>query len=188
MIPKLAMNGKDWKTLSSKIVYGNSFLRIREDDVVRPNGVRAPYYVLERQPFSIIIPLTKKDETYLVCQYRYPVKRYSWEFPMGNADGRSALETAKAELKEETGLKAKKYHQIGSFFVANGHSNQRAHVFIAQQLVEGKAEPEQNEFLEVKKMPIKKVGEMISKAEILDAPTIVAYHLLENFQPTPGVG
>ena len=175
------MNERKWKTLSSRIVYRNPFFRIREDDVVRPNGIRAPYFVLERESFSIIIPLTKRGETYLVGQYRYPVKKYSWEFPMGLVEGKSPLETAKIELREETGLRAGKFCQIGSFYVANGHSNQRAYVFVAQDLTEGEPEPEENEFLEIKKISLKEMGEMIKKGEILDGPTIVAYHFLEGY-------
>lgn len=178
MIPKLTMNGENRQTLSSKIVYSNPFMRIREDDVIRPNGVRAPYFVLERGQFSIIIPLTKKNEIYLVGQYRYAVDFYSWEFPMGFVEGLKPLAIARQELKEETGLIAKKWDLLGKFHVAPGHSSQKAYVFVAQDLVEGEKEPEENEFLEVKKVSLNQVGEMIKKGKILDGPTIVAYHFL----------
>lgn len=173
------MSGKKWRMLSSKTVYKNPFMKIRKDKVVRPNGVAAPYYVLDRpSSFSIIIPLDKNLKTYLVGQYRYPTNFYSWEFPMGGVSGLSPLKMAKRELKEETGLLAKKWQKIGQFQVAPGHCSQEAFVFVACELKQGEPEPEENEFLEVKKMSIKRVGEMIAEGKILDGPTIVAYHLL----------
>jgi len=175
------MNGKKWKTLSSKIVYKNPFMKIREDEVIKPNGKASPFYVLDRfSPFSIIIPLEDDLKTYLVGQYRYSTKYYSWEFPMGGVINLSPLAIAKQELKEETGFSAKRWERLGKFQVSPGHASQEGFVFLAQDLKEGEPEPEENEFLEVKKMSIKKVGEMIKKGEILDGPTIIAYHLLEQ--------
>ena len=185
------MSGKQWETLSSKIAYKNPFMKIREDSVVRPNGKVAPFYVLDRfGPFSIIIPLENNLTTYLVGQYRYSTQYYSWEFPMGGVIGLSPLAIAKQELKEETGFSAKKWQQLGKFQVSPGHSSQLGFVFLAQDLKEGDPEPEENEFLEIKKMPIQKVDEMIKKQEILDGPTIIAYHFLEQHLQieTPGVG
>lgn len=176
------MSGRKWQRLSSKIVHQNPYMRLREDDVVRPNGVRAPYWVLEKGPFSIIIPLTEKDETYLVGQYRYAVSVYSWEFPMGFVKGREPLAMAKQELKEETGLTAKKWDLVGKFHVSPGYSGESAYVFLAKDLNQGEREPEENEILEVKKLSLSVVGAMIKKAEILDGPTIVAYHMFQANQ------
>lgn len=169
-----------WQTLGKKLVYKNPFMRMVEYDVVRPNGTRAPYYVLDRgAPFAIIIPLSKTGKTYLVGQYRYASNFYSWEFPMGAVAGLTPLKMAKQELREETGLTAKKWQKIGQFYVANGHTNQEAFVFVACDLKQGEPEPEENEFLEIKKMPLERVGEWIRKGKIRDGPTITAYHFLE---------
>lgn len=172
---------KGWNTLSSKLIHENPFMRLVAYDVVRPNGYRGPYYVLERTDYAMIIPLTEKNETYLVGQYRYPIKKYSWEFPSGSVIGKSQRETARIELEEETGIHASKWTLIGRFCGAPGHNRQKTKVFVAQDLIQKKAQPEQNELLEIKKLPIVQVGEMIVQGKIIDGPTICAYHLLEVY-------
>ncbi|HCM37558.1 MAG: NTP pyrophosphohydrolase [Candidatus Gottesmanbacteria bacterium GW2011_GWB1_43_11] len=172
---------KKWQTLSSKKVYSSPYLTVYEHDVIRPNNVRAPYYSIERRNFSVVIPLNDKKETYLVSQYRYPTSRYSWEFPMGSVVNKTPLEMAQQELGEETGITAKEWREIGSFYIANSISNQKVSVFVAQSLSLGKPHPEENELLEVQKISIKKVDMMIAQGKILDGPTICAFHLLEVY-------
>ena len=174
-----------WKTVKKTKEYKNPYMEITRHDVMRPDGKKGTQYVLSRinagDFFSIIIPLTPQNETFLVGQYRYPVSFYSWEFPMGHADGKDFKETAAIELKEETGITAKKITKIGSFFTVPGHSNETATVFIATCLTHGESEPTETELLEVKKVPIKTIGDMIQKGIILDGPTIVAYHYLSKY-------
>ena len=176
---------KKWQTVNKVKEYSNPYMEIFKHKVVRSNGNKKPYYVLERNIagdwFTIIIPLIANKETFLVGQYRYPVKEYSWEFPMGHASGKNYLETAKIELKEETGITAKKWQKIGFFHTAPGHSSEKAAVFVAFDLVFGKSSPTETEDLEIKKVSINKVGQMIKKGEILDGPTIVAYHYLQSY-------
>ncbi|RJR15484.1 NUDIX hydrolase [Candidatus Microgenomates bacterium] len=171
----------DWKTVGKKLAYENPFMAIWEYDVVRPNGKRAPYYVLTRHPFSVIIPLTPDHQTYLVGQYRFAISQYSWEFPMGSVTGKDPLAMAKQELKEETGFIAKTWEEIGSYAVAPGHASQRTHVFIARDLTEGVAEPEEYEFLQLKKLPFTELETMIAKGEIVDGVTLTAVLLLKNY-------
>lgn len=170
----------NWKTLSSKIILKNKYMQIREDEVLRPDGKQTTYYYRDKEPFSIIIPV-EGDEVYLVQQFRYAVKSLSWEFPMGYVEGKNPYDTAVIELKEETGLKAKNLTEIGKFWVGVGGSNQYGYVYVAQNLIQGEAEPEDGEFFELKKFKISEVDDMINKGEILDGPTIVAYHYFKNF-------
>ncbi|HRN95984.1 MAG TPA: NUDIX hydrolase [Candidatus Levybacteria bacterium] len=170
----------DWKTLSSKILLENKYLQILEDEVLRPDGKISHYYYRSRDPFSIVIPL-KKNIVSLVRQYRYTVKSLSWEFPMGYVAGKNPYDSAVTELKEETGMSADNIIEIGKFWVGVGSSNQSAHVYVAQDLKQGEATPEDGEFLELKEFTIADVGVMIDKGEILDGPTIVAYHYLEKY-------
>ncbi|MCR4263946.1 MAG: NUDIX hydrolase [Candidatus Roizmanbacteria bacterium] len=174
------MDTKNWKIITSTIDYENPFFKIFKKSLIRPDGTESTYYVLERETsfFSIVIPLTDTHETYLIGQYRVPTGKYSWELPMGGVVGKEPLETAQQELIEETGLRAKHWEDLGWFYVANGHTNQRGYVFLAQELSQGEARPEAGEFLEVKKVPIKQVGLMIKNGEIKDGPTISAYQLL----------
>lgn len=167
-----------WKTLSSKVIHENPFMKVLEYDVVRPDGSRAPYYVLDRKsPFSIIIPLEEDGSTYLVGQFRFASGYFSWEFPMGSVIGKTPLEMAKQELMEETGMTARTWKEVGSFYVGHGHTNQAAYIYTAKGLTQGKKQPEASEFLTTKKVPIDEVGRLIAERKILDGPTIAAYQL-----------
>ena len=178
------MSSFKWKILSQKVDYENPFMRVLKYDVVRSNGLRKPYYVLDRKTdFSIIIPLEENNTTYLVGQYRFPVDYFSWEFPMGAVVGKTPLQMAKQELKEETGLTAKTWKLLGWFHAANGHTNQKGFVFLARDLKEGEPHPEEGEIVTSKKVSLKKVGSLIKKGVIKDAQTIAAYHLLISKYP-----
>lgn len=175
------MKKNTWITTASHIDYQNPFMRIVKNTVIRPNGYKAPYYVLERPTFSIIVPYTENKETYLVEQYRYPIKQNSWEFPMGNVQTQDPLQAAQRELKEETGLTAKKWEKVASWAIAPGHNNQFAHLFLAIDLVQEEAEPEPGELLTIKKMALSEVGDLIAQRVIIDGPTICAFYLLELY-------
>lgn len=176
---------KDWQTLRKIKEYSNPFMEIWKHDVIRPNGNNRPYYVLERgiqkAKFSIAIPITQSGETFLVGQYRYPVKYYSWEFPMGHAIGKTFLDAAKIELREETGITSKKWIEIGRFYTAGGHSSEEACVFLAKDLTYQKSNPLDEEIIKVTEVSIKNIRKMIDDGKILDGPTIVAYHYLEAY-------
>lgn len=167
-----------WEKLGSKVIYENPFIKLHEDTVRRTNGKIAPYYVLEKYQMAVTIPLTDDGYSYLVGQYRYAPRFYSWEFPMGSVEGKKPHEIAQIELKEETGLTAQDWRGIGTFYVAPGILNQKAYVFVARILSTGKATPSSGEFLKVKKAPLAYVHKLINEGVIQDGPTICAYHLL----------
>jgi 8-oxo-dGTP pyrophosphatase MutT (NUDIX family) len=172
------MDPKKWKTTKTTVDYKNEFFQIKRLDIVKPDGNKGKFYVLDKYApfFSVIIPLSDNDKTYLVGQFRVASQVYSWEFPMGSVRGATnPLKVAKQELKEETGLVAEEWHEIGWYYLANGHTDQKVYVFSAKKLTQEKTEPEPGEFLRVKQVPIKQVGLMIKKGEITDGPTITAY-------------
>lgn len=170
----------DWKILSQKILLKNKFLEIWEDQLELPDKTRLTYYIQRKRPFSIVIPV--EDTTvFMVRQYRYPVSRVLMEFPMGYAEGKTPHETAVTELKEETGIVAETLTEIGHFWVGPGRSNQMAYVYLAKGLEFGDPQPEPGEILELERLSIDQVGDMIQRGEVCDAPTIVSYHFLENY-------
>lgn len=172
---------ENWQVLETTMEYENPFMRITKSIVLRPNKNKDPYYVLDRRSnFSIAIPIDNKGFTYLVGQYRFPPRFYSWEFPMGVVTGKSSLDMAKGELQEETGITAKQWQQIGMFQVAPALTDQKAYVFIARELSFGSAMPEENEFIKVKKASFKEIEEMVKKGEILDGPTISALYFYKQ--------
>ena len=163
--------------VSSRLVYENRWLRLREDKVRRLDGSEGIYSVLERAEFAVICPV-QDGEIYLVEQFRYPIGRRVWEFPMGTWEWQEvAPETlAAAELKEETGLVAGTLEEIGRIAQAAGYSNQEGRVFFATDLVMGETEREQEEQdMVLGRFPIAEVERMITQGIILDAITIAAF-------------
>ncbi len=174
-----------WQKLDSKVVYSNkNFWNIRKDKVINPSGQKTDYQYINQKDFVCIIPLLDNDSaTYLVKQYRYPIKNFSWEFSMGNIEeGEDYLQAAKRELEEETGLIAEKWDKIGYSYLANSLTNQGFFIFVCRQLSAGIKKLENSEAdMIAEKKSIKEIEEMIKKGEILDSPTIVAFAYLNYF-------
>src|SRR5579875_3179262 len=127
--------------LSSRPVYENRWLRLREDQVRRRDGSQGIYSVLERPEFAVICPV-QDGVVHLVEQFRYPVGQRCWEFPMGTWEFRPDVDPralAAGELQEETGLRAETLVEIGRVFQAPGYSNQAGRVFFATGLVQGES-------------------------------------------------
>jgi len=163
---------------NKRTVYLSSYLSLIEATSMQPDGTEGMCCVVDRHsPFSIIIALTKSHTVYLVGQYRVPVQKVSWEFPMGAVYGKTPDEMAQQELSEETGLTAKKWERLGSFFVAPGFCNQEAFVYLARDLTRKASHPEPNEFLTVVEVPVSTIPLLIKKGIIFDGPSTSAFHL-----------
>lgn len=174
-----------WQKLHSSVAYRHPYWQVRKDRVVKPDGSRGYYYYVELLDFVSVIPLTAdRKSTYLVRQWRYPLERNSWEFPMGIMEpGERPLEAAKRELEEEAGLKARQWRRLGKkVAVANGLTNQWFYVFLAQRLGAGTQQLESGERdMIVKKFSLRQVESMIKRGIITDAPTLVSFYWLKTF-------
>lgn len=170
------------KKLSSKIVYKNRWMTVREDEVEFKNGVKSIYGVVEKPDFSLIVPFNE-NKFYMVRQYRYPVQNSFWEFPQGSNEEKPDIdprELALDELEEEVGLVAKKIKHIGFLYGTYGYSSQGFNVFLASDFSEGKQQLEDGEQgLEVGHFSVKDFERMIKNREIRDAHTVSAYGLLK---------
>ena len=163
-----------WKRISTREIYKNPWIRLREDKVISPNGTDTIYGVVEAYPAIGVVPLTENLETYLVGQYRYALETYSWEIPEGGgADGESTLDTAQRELKEETGLTAKKWTFMDTLYTSNAFTNEVGHIFLAEQLTEGVAEPDHSEDLQIKKISFLEAYEMVLDYTIKDSLAVI---------------
>ncbi|WP_424923596.1 NUDIX domain-containing protein [Amycolatopsis acidicola] len=169
------------RQLSSREVYRNSWMTVREDGIRRPDGTDGIYGVVDKPDYALVIPLDG-DRLHLVEQYRYPLGLRRWEFPQGTAPGLAdmdATELAARELREETGLVAGRMTDLGLLDVAPGMSSQRGRVFLATELTAGPHEREHEEQdMRTGWFSRTEFEKLITRAEITDAQSIAAYTLL----------
>ncbi len=164
--------------LSSRLVYENRWLRLREDQVGRQDGSEGIYSVMERAEFAVICPV-QDGMVHLVEQFRYPVGRRCWEFPMGSWEFRGDVDPralAAGELREETGLRAGTLIEVGRGFQAAGYSDQVGRVCFATDLTEGESAPEPEEQDMVQgRFPLREFERMIREGIVQDVVTISAF-------------
>ena len=167
------------KTLGSREVYRNPWLRVREDQVVRSNGVHGIYGVVDKDDCAIILPI-EGETVYLIEQFRYTVQERCLELPQGGWEtpGVDAEELARGELREETGLIAARMTYLGALWIAYGFVHQKQHVFLATGLEPAGADPDPEEHdLVLRPVPIARFEEMILNGAIRDASTLAAWGL-----------
>lgn len=159
-----------WTTVSSKQVYDNPWIAVREDAVINPSGGDGIYGVVEFKNLAIaIVPVDEHGNTWLVGQYRYPLQRYSWEVPMGGQPVDEDPESgAKRELKEETGLTASKITEIMRVDLSNCVSNEVGVGYLAEDLESGEPNFDDTEQLTIRKLPLKDAVTMAMTGEITD--------------------
>jgi ADP-ribose diphosphatase len=168
--------------LASREVYRNRWMRVREDDVRFPDGSMGIYSVVEKPDFALVIPWDG-EAFYLVQQYRYPVEGRFWEFPQGSWDDRAPdrppEDLARAELAEETGLRAGRLTHLGHLYEACGFSDQGFDVYLAEDLEQGEQRLTASEQdLVVRRFARSEVERMTRACEIKDAPSVAALALL----------
>ena len=164
-----------WKNTGTKLIYENPWIRVREDQVISPTGSVGIYGVVETRLATGVVALTDDMQIYLVGQYRYPVKEYSWEIPEGGANhGESGLSAAQRELKEETGLSAKQWERLGGeVHLSNCFSDEHGELFLARGLTAGDASPDDTELLKIRSMPFSEALEMVDRGAIKDSLSII---------------
>jgi 8-oxo-dGDP phosphatase len=167
--------------LSTRQVYENPWMVVREDRIRRPDGSDGIFGVIDKPDYALIVP-AEGDRLHLVEQFRYPLGLRRWEFPQGTAPDRAEadpLELARRELREETGLRAARMIQIGTLDVAPGMSSQRGRVFLATELTDGQPERELTEQdMRTAWFSRDEVVGMIRRGELTDAQSIAALGLL----------
>lgn len=165
-----------WKTLSSEKIYENPWIRVREDQVLRPDGQPGIYGVVHFKNRAVgVLPVDPDGAIWLVGQHRYPLQAYSWEIPEGGCPAtESPEETATRELREETGLSAGRLELVATAHLSNSVSDELGYVFRATELTEGADEQEGTERIAVRKVAWNEAWRMLKAGEITDSLSVIA--------------
>ncbi len=163
-----------WTTLTTRRVYANPWLELWEEHCLDPSGRPALYgRVSFRNKAVGIIPIDASGHTWLVGQYRYCTHQHSWEIPMGGAPHRlPVLESAQRELKEETGLSARRWEQILFAYTSNSVTDEEGYVFTAEDLTEGDPQFDSTEKIDIRRLPLGEAVRMAMSGEITDALSV----------------
>jgi len=164
-----------WEIKSTEKIFANPWIELISHNVIQPDGSSGTYGVVGFNNLAIgVLPFDAEGNVTLVGQHRFPLDRYSWELPEGGGQkDKPALESAARELAEETGLRANSWLQLTEFDVSNSVTDERAICFLAWDLEQGTTAPEPSEELTIRKVPFKKLLEMVLSGEISDGLTIV---------------
>ena len=170
------------RRLSTRVVYENRWMRVREDRVRRPDGSDGVYGLVEKPDFALIVPMADDGGLWVVEQFRYPVGGRFCEFPQGSWEDRPGTDPellARAELREETGLQARSLRRLGHLYEAYGFSDQGFDVWLATGLEEGPPDRSSEEQgMWARKLDRGEWNAMIADGKVKDAPSVAAYGLL----------
>lgn len=171
----MSENHNPWTIESSLPIYDNPWIRVTEHQILNPAGGKGIYGVVHFKNIAVGVVPYQDGKIWMVGQYRFPLEAYSWEIPEGGGPiGTDPLDSAKRELKEETGLEAADYQVLYEMDLSNSVSDERAVVYLATGLSEGEAAPEDTEDLQVKQVSLDEAYAMVSRGEIRDSLTVTA--------------
>jgi rSAM/selenodomain-associated transferase 1 len=164
-----------WRTVSSKRVYANKWISLREDLVALPDGRTTIYGVVTCGECVGLLPFLDADTVLLVRQYRYVAGRSTWEMPTGGVHAGESLEgAAQRELAEETGYQAQTLVRVSTYHTSKSVVDETAHLYLARGLSRVEKAPDDTEFIDVRAFPFGTVLEMVLQGEIVDSMTIIA--------------
>lgn len=173
------------KTLESELMYDGKIVKLYRDKALLENGSEVSREVIKHPGGVCIVPLTEKGEVIMVKQFRYPSGKVLTEIPAGKLEWQEDhFACGKRELKEETGCTAEKYDYLGCLLPTPAYDTEVIHMYLARELTRAEQKLDEDEFLDVMKIPFDKALEMVMNGEITDAKTQLALlktkFLLEN--------
>src|SRR5215470_10529786 len=164
-----------WHTRSSRPVYRNPWISVREDIVELPDGRSTLYGVVECSECVAVLPFLDRDTVLLVGQYRYVARDFFWEMPSGSQHRDETLEAAvQRELSEEAGYEAGRLVELGDLHTSKSILREVAHLYVAEDLRPAERPSDHTEFIERRAFPLTEVLAMVERGDIKDALTIIA--------------
>ncbi len=176
-MPQLPPAENPWQVLSTQAIYENPWISLSEHQVLNPAGKPGIYGEVHFHNQAVGVVPYENGYIWMVGQYRFTLKAYSWEIPEGGSpEGEDPLQTAIRELKEETGLEAAHYFQLLEMHLSNSVSDEWGIVYLATGLSQGESAPEDTEQLSVKKMRLEEVFAEVEAGKITDSLTVAAIY------------
>jgi ADP-ribose pyrophosphatase len=164
------------KLVSSTEITRNRIFSVTMDHAVDPDGFEIQRAIVRHRGSAVMLPVDEKKRILLVRQYRLPAGRYLWELPAGTVDpGETPLQTARRELIEETGLRARSFRKIAEFYPSPGFLTEKMTIYLATGLIAGDAKPMDDEHIETHWFTAKEIDTMIGSGKILDAKTNIGF-------------
>jgi ADP-ribose pyrophosphatase len=169
------MKPKPWKTLSTKTVYENPWMKLREDTAQLPDGQTTIYGVVIFGDCVGVLPFVDADHVLLVRQYRYVQgEAHRWEMPTGGVKNGETLEqAAQRELAEEAGYHAGRLVHVSSYYTSKCICDETAHLYIGENLTVAQASPDDTEFLQRRVFPFDEALRMALVGEIMDSMSVI---------------
>lgn len=182
------MDIKDFeeKALASELIFDGKVVHLYRDDIALPDGKTSFREYIRHIGAVCVIPVTREMEVVCVRQYRYAIGRVVLEIPAGKLDFKEEDPQSAVirELREETGARAGKLTYLGEFYSSPAILDERIHMYLAEELEFGENDLDDDEFIEVVRIPIKELAEMICRGEIIDGKTqagvMKALYIFEN--------
>ncbi len=173
------------KPLKQDYLYRGKIVNLRVDNAELPDGTTALREVIEHPGGVCVAALTEKEELLFVEQFRYPYMETVLELPAGKLEyGEDPFEAGKRELLEETGAAAENYRDLGKLYPTPGYCGEIIHMYLAENLTFSEQHLDEDEFLEVRRIPLEEAFQMVMRNEIRDSKTQVGilktYHLVKG--------
>jgi len=168
------MHKNPWTIISSSPIYDNNWINVVEHKVINPAGGDGVYGKVHFKNLAIgVVALDEERNIYLVGQYRFTLDAYSWEIPEGGSPlGVDPLDSAKRELKEETGIIARDWKKLLDIHLSNSVSDEKGYIYLATGLEFSEAEPEETEELQVQKIALEQAYQMVLDGTITDSLSV----------------
>ncbi len=170
------------KLTSSKELLKTKIFSVTEDEAIEPGGFHIKRAIIQHPGSAVMMAIDQKKRILLVRQYRLPARQFLWELPAGRVDaGETPLKAAKRELIEETGMRAKRWSRLVSYYPSPGFLAEKMNLFAATELIEGESAPMEDERIETRWFAARDVQEMIRSGKIIDGKTITGFLMWREF-------
>jgi 8-oxo-dGTP pyrophosphatase MutT (NUDIX family) len=163
----------DWTIKDTKKVYENDFFKVFEDDVIKPDGKDGKYATIHLKPGACVLPIDDEGNVYLTRQFRYALGREDLEVAAGAIEGENRLEAAQREAREELGIEAEDWTELGKIESDTSITNSTAYLFLARKLTFREANPEGTEQIKMVKMKLEDALQKVMNGEITHGQTCI---------------